>query len=102
MPESSQYRPLQGVQESTLAVFRDALVRNGTRTPPVDGEVHRAVRQVVNEARASGLPVEQVIILLKREWTELGLESHSRHRPESNTVAERLVAMCLDEYFVDQ
>lgn len=102
VPESSEYRTLRGVQESTLAALREALSRNGTRTPPPDGEVHRTIRQLVEEARAAGLPVEQVIILVKREWKELGIVSRARPRPETNTVVERLVTICLDEYFVDQ
>ncbi len=101
MPENPEYRPLKGVQESTLAALRDALVRNGARTPPQDGEVHRALRELVEEARATGLPVEQVIIHVKRQWVELGIVPNARPGPETNAVVERLVTICLDAYFVD-
>ncbi len=102
MPENSDHRPLIGVQESTLEAFREALVRNGTQTPAPGGELHRAVRQLVVEARSARVPVEHIIIHVKHEWTDLAIVSESRRRVETNAVVEKLVTLCLDEYYLDQ
>lgn len=94
--------PLEGVTTSALASLREALQRNGMRAPRAGGDVHMAVRSVVAEARAAGVPVEQVIIHVKREWHSLGLNGPSVARAEGLAVTERLVAICLDEYFKEQ
>jgi hypothetical protein len=94
--------PLDGVSSEVLSGMRAALDRNGTRPPHQDGEVHQAVRRLVNEARASGIPVEQLIIYLKGQCAALGVSGHGRARETRDAMVERLVSLCLDEYFVGQ
>ncbi len=102
MSESIETTPLDGVATSTLENLREALIRNGTRTPRRGGEVHLAVRSLSVEARAAGVPVEQVIIQLKRTLHALGVEGPSLPRKEGSTVTQRLVSFCLDEYFAEE
>jgi hypothetical protein len=94
--------PLDGVSNEVLTGVRAALDRNGTRPPHQDGEVHHAVRRLVNDARASGVPVEQLIIYLKRECAGLGASSRGRAREARDAMVERLVSICLDEYFIGE
>jgi hypothetical protein len=82
----------------TLDRLREALA-NYIRAGTLDHQVRAALREICREARASDVRPEHVLIDLKRVYYSLpGVE---RPRPEvpPSRMLERLVTVCVEEYF---
>ena len=86
------------VSADTVAALREVIRRLGAED--LNGELRAALNQLSDEARANGLRAEQVIILLKQVWN--GLQMPSVPRDERTRMLERLVTLCIKEYYADQ
>ena len=103
MPHDPRPRPERNAvifNEAVLAL-REALDRRlaGDST---DGDVRQALRRLSDEARANGLHGEQVVIVLKQMWNELAGRSETLAADERRQTLERLVTLCIEEYYAGQ
>ena len=86
------------VSADTVAALREAISRLGVAG--LNGELRAALNQLSDEARAKGVRAEQLIILLKQVWN--GLPMLSVPRDERTRMLERVVTLCINEYYADQ
>jgi hypothetical protein len=89
------------ISEETLTALRTALQQRLSSATD-DAELRRALRAMSEEARAESLHVEQVIVTLKRVWESLPEVRRASDRQEQNRVLERVVTLCIQEYYSDQ
>lgn len=61
--------------------------------------VRRQTQAVCTCARAHGLPIERLLVTLKREWQDTA-ETRRLGRFEASSVLERLVTLCIAEFYV--
>lgn len=81
------------------ALLADALrVQRGGHLP--SESVRPQTRAVCACARAYGLPIERVLVTVKREWQEK-TEARRLARFEASTVLERIVTLCITEFYAD-
>ena len=64
-----------------------------------DGTLGAALRAVSREARARGLGAPVVLLELRRVWEGLPSVRRAATREERGRAIERLVAICLEEYY---
>ena len=64
-------------------------------------EVRAALHELARDARQKAIPPEQVLLILKRIWQALPDVEHARDRDEQTRVLQRVVTMCIKEYFGD-
>jgi hypothetical protein len=89
------------ISDQTLTELRVALQqRLGGSTS--DAEIRQALRAMSEEAHAESLKVEQVIVALKRVWESLPEVRRASDRLEQNRVLERVVTLCIEEYYADE
>ena len=68
----------------------------------VDSRLRPAARMVCNDARASGLRVEELLIALKQEWGAL-LDSHHVSPGDARTdLTSRFITLCIYEFYAAQ
>jgi hypothetical protein len=63
--------------------------------------VRRQTRAVCACARTHGLPIERVLVTVKREWQEK-TEARRLARFEASTVLERIVTLCITEFYAER
>ncbi len=90
--------PTGPVSADTVAALREAIRRLGAAE--LNGELRAALNQLSDEARAKGVRAEQLIILLKQLWYRLPMPSVPRD--ERTRMLERLVTLCINEYYADR
>ncbi len=86
------------VSADTVAALGEAIRRFGAEE--LNGELRAALTQLSDEARAKGVRAEQLIILLKQVWN--GLPMPAVPRDERARMLERLVTLCINEYYADR
>ena len=92
--------PDDGTEELARALLHQALrAQQGGQLSP--GAVRAPLRALCDCARARGLPIESVLVTLKHEWREAP-ESRHLGRVESAAVLERLVSLCIAEFYADR
>ena len=103
MPHDATPRPERDavIFNDAVLALREALGRRlaGDST---DGDVRQALRRLSHEARANGLHGEQVVIVLKQMWNELAGRSETLAADERRQTLERLVTLCIEEYYAGQ
>ena len=75
------------------------LLKRPTSGKLITSEHRKVIAQICDEARESGMPVERLVVILK------GVLDQTPHAEESlhsrAEIKERLVAVCIEEYFRD-
>ncbi|MGH7718581.1 MAG: hypothetical protein ACREON_07045 [Gemmatimonadaceae bacterium] len=82
---------------ATLATVRELLGRR-LDDESLDGELHRALRQLSAEARQRGLRAEQVVIVLKQAWEQLTDEVRAGGR-DRRQIIQRAISISIEEYY---
>jgi hypothetical protein len=73
------------------------LAAPGARTD----DLRAALSDMANEARTSAMPPEKLLIVLKDVWYALPVVRESRERDEQVRLLQRVVTMCINEYYRD-
>jgi hypothetical protein len=89
------------ISEETLTALRNALQQRLSGSTG-DAELRQVLRNMSDEARAESLHAEQVIVALKRVWESLPDVRRAANRQEQNRLLERVVTLCIQEYYADQ
>ena len=89
------------IGEETLTALRNALQQRLSGSTG-DAEIRQALRAMSREARAESLHAEQVIVALKRVWESLPEVRRASDRQEQNRLLERVVTLCIEEYYAEQ
>lgn len=87
-----------GISESTIARLRAAFDQ-ALRDGKVGGELRGALRALGQEARATGMTPEKLLVLLKMLWQELPAVRAATGTPAHQALLSRLVTMSIEEYF---
>jgi hypothetical protein len=74
-----------------------ANVRNGDHRP-TDETWRQPARVICHDARARGLQVEDLIIVLKQTWPAVA-RAERLSRDESSRLLARVVTLCVEEYY---
>ena len=103
MPQDPTPRPEPSgaVSGETLETVREA-IRRHLSPQAADSHLRTALRRLSAEARAKGLQAEQVVILLKQMWGELPEVSQPLAPDERRHLLERLVTLCIQEYYAEE
>jgi hypothetical protein len=80
-----------------VEILGDAFKRARVRGDGLDGELHRLVCEAVAHARLQLVPIEQVIIAIKRVWLEY-VPAHSASSDDERLIS-RVITLCVDEYY---
>jgi hypothetical protein len=75
------------------------LLRKPTTGKLITGEHRKVLAQICDEARESGMPVERLVVILKSVLDQTPHAEDSVHSRAE--IKERLVAVCIEEYFRD-
>jgi hypothetical protein len=81
------------------ALLLEALVAQRAGRGP-DAAVRRQTQVMCSCARGVGLPIEHVLVMLKDEWRTTP-ESRQLRRQDAERLLERVVTLCIDEYYAD-
>ena len=65
-----------------------------------DADLHRAMRELCQEARRHGVRAEELILMFKRAWATRP-ELRAISREETGPLFDGVVTMCLDAYYDD-
>ena len=88
-----------GTQELVRELLHEALrVQRGGRLR--DDAVRPTTRAMCACARAHGLPIERVLVALKHEWRATP-EAKRLERFEASTLLERIVTLCITEFYAE-
>ena len=64
-------------------------------------ELRTALHAIAREAREKAVPPEQLLITLKNVWQSLPEVENARDFNEQTRMLQRLVTICIKEYFAD-
>ena len=82
-----------------VAAFRDVLVRHAA-TPMGSTELRAGLRPIVRRARESGFTIEQLLVIVKREWLAIpGSRGQQGERTEATRRIERAVTLVIETYY---
>ena len=91
--------PTEDTEQLARELLREALrAQRGGRWS--DESVRARTRAVCACAHANGLPIERVLVTLKQEWRGTP-EARRFRRFEATTVLERIVTLCINEFYAD-
>ena len=88
------------MSDETVATLREA-IRRRLSAESLDGELLRALARLCAEARAREIRAEHVIIVIKHVWSEVPGATRALPPYEQRQVLERIIALCIDEYYDD-
>jgi uncharacterized protein (DUF2267 family) len=88
--------------QETVDSVRRALERH-VRSPDPDPttELRNALHDLAREARQKAVSPEQLLVTLKNIWRSLPEMESARDHTEQTRVLQRVVSMCIKEYFAD-
>lgn len=98
MAFNSTPTPPERLTEPTLAAVRAALMR-ALDEPGRDAELERALRAMAQEARDKQMRAERLLIELKEIWATLPGSRRGDGQQEQSGRLQRLVTLCIDEYY---
>ncbi len=99
--QRSEERPTTVVSRAQLRDVTDGAIRRALRAAArgaFDDELRSALDDACTAARDHGVPVEQLIILLKECWGELP-KTQCVVRSEADVTIARVVTMCIRVYY---
>jgi hypothetical protein len=88
------------IDDNLLEALRQALSERLRRASD-DDEIRRALRSVSQMARDRSLQAEHVVIALKQVWASLPEVHNAATSYDRARILERLVMLCIDEYYRD-
>jgi hypothetical protein len=102
-PATSPISPALGrlISPATAAAIHDALdayCETGVR----DSRLRPVAGMVCDDARASGLRVEQMLIALKTEWTAALENRRIPHGAARQDLTSRFITLCIYAYYAAQ
>ena len=91
--------PPNAVSEETVESVRAAIARylRGPTEPTPD--LRAALHALAHEARSHAVPPEQLLVLLKDIWHGLPEVRSAEPETERTRILQRLVTLCIKEYF---
>ena len=90
------------IAHETVDAVRRALARDvSVPNPEPAPELRTALHKLANEARQKGVSPEQMLITLKSIWRALPEVAQARDHDEQMRILQRVVAICIREYFAD-
>ena len=94
--------PPNVLAHETVDAVRRALQRSVAEAPTAEPTppLRAALHALAHEARVKGIPPEQLLITLKGVWQGLPEVENARH-PEKTRSLQRIVTICIQEYFAD-
>lgn len=66
-----------------------------------DEDLRPLVRRWCDAARVKQLPPERLLVIVKRQLGQMPV-LHAQERPSRDMLSERIITMCIDEYFSRQ
>ena len=89
-----------GTRDLVRSLLHDALhAQRGGRLPA--DSVRQQTRALCACAREHGVPIERVLVTLNHEWQGTA-EARKLGRFEATTVLERLVTLCITEFYAER
>ena len=85
------------VDRVRLALMRSVEVTGTEAAPDLRGALHALAR----EARTKDVTPEQLLVTLKGIWQSLPDIENARDYNERNLILQRVVTVCIKEYFAD-
>ena len=67
----------------------------------LESRLRPAARMVCDDARRSGMRVEQMLVALKREWAELLTSRNIENIDERTDLTSRFITLCIHEFYAD-
>ena len=86
------------MSSATTAAIRHAL-EAGADGGLTDSDLRPAARMVCDDARASGLRAEQMLVALKTEWGRLLENSAVPRGTERIDLTGRFITLCISEFY---
>jgi hypothetical protein len=94
--------PPNALAPETVDAVRRALERYvKSATPDPAPELRAALHKLAQEARVKAVPPGEVLLTLKRIWQALPEVENARDDTEQTHVLQRLVTICIKEYFAE-
>ena len=94
--------PPNALAHETVEAVRRALQLHARATAgEPTSELRTALHTLAREAREKAVPPEQLLITLKNVWQSLAEVENSRDFNEQTRMLQRLVTICIKEYFAD-
>jgi hypothetical protein len=88
------------IAQETVEAVRCALARDVSAPQPEPApELRAALHKLASEARQKDVSPEQVLITLKSIWRALPEVAQARDHDEQTRILQRIVAICIKEYF---
>ena len=87
------------ISDATIAQLREALSRHVRHGGDDTAEVRRLLGDVAAEARAHGVGPEKLLVIFKGVWGAIPEVRGAADRTDKNRVLERLVTICIEEYY---
>jgi hypothetical protein len=94
--------PPNELAQDTVDAVRHALAHHARQPAeePAD-DVRAALHALAREARVKAIPPEQLLRVLKALWQSLPEVENARDHTEQTKALQRVVTMCIKEYFAD-
>lgn len=97
--ETDADRAPSGTMSPLASAFRDVLERHATG-PLGSTELRAGLRPIVRRARDAGCTIEQLLVVVKREWVALpGARAAQGERTETARRLERAVTLVIETYY---
>src|SRR5262245_38059427 len=91
--------PNGGLSTDVVNRLVDALTRYLAEPNGSAEELGSALRELARAAHDKGMPPEKLLIVLKDVWYALPLVRDSSERDEQVRLLQRVVTMCIGEYY---
>lgn len=95
----SRFLPIPPILSESASTKLSAMLGRPAGGKLVTAEYRMVIGQVCDDAKASGLSIEQIIIALKSVFEKIpGTEGSGTNRAE---IRDRVIAVCIEEYYRD-
>ena len=101
-PNSSPPEESRPIEEATIVGLRDALTRQIKSGASDGADLRCALERLATEARCKKIGAEKVLVIFKQVWHAMPEVRLATDRAEKNRVLERLVTICIEEYYREQ
>jgi hypothetical protein len=95
-PEPSPVLP-----QSTLDAVRAAILAHLAKPAEGTDTLHDALRRMAREANANQVRAEQLIVAFKQLWATMPELQNASDRQARSRLLERLITLCINEYYAD-
>jgi hypothetical protein len=99
MAHDSGATPNGGLSAAVIDRIAGALAQYLAAPHSRGDELRAALHALAEEARQRSMPPEKLLVVLKDIWHELPVVHQSTERDEQVRVLQRVVTMCINEYY---